>query len=108
MNGIFGENYVKIKVFFLIKGLLIHPAIQYSIDDLGTSLRRLHEDNTLMSLWHFLKHNLQRVRKSRKNNKMALHAGRHIYKPYPDGTEAGNQPISLATRGSDIVFSSHT
>ncbi|GBM09961.1 hypothetical protein AVEN_150174-1 [Araneus ventricosus] len=32
----------------------------------------------------------------------------HIYKPYPDRTEAGNQPISLATRGSDVVFSSRT
>ncbi|GBN13863.1 hypothetical protein AVEN_274455-1 [Araneus ventricosus] len=30
----------------------------------------------------------------------------HIYKPYPDRTEAGNQPISLATRSSDVVSSS--
>ncbi|GBN66089.1 hypothetical protein AVEN_80521-1 [Araneus ventricosus] len=35
-------------------------------------------------------------------------AGPHIYKPYPDRTEAGNQPIPLATRGSDVVFSSLT
>ncbi|GBN45483.1 hypothetical protein AVEN_271720-1 [Araneus ventricosus] len=34
--------------------------------------------------------------------------GMHIYKPYPDRTEAGNQPISLATRGSDVVLSSRT
>ncbi|GBL94483.1 hypothetical protein AVEN_235588-1 [Araneus ventricosus] len=34
--------------------------------------------------------------------------GLHIYKPYPDRTEAGKQPISLATRGSDVVFSSRT
>ncbi|GBN81363.1 hypothetical protein AVEN_136596-1 [Araneus ventricosus] len=33
-------------------------------------------------------------------------AGEHIYKPYPDRTEAGNQSISLATRSSDVVFSS--
>ncbi|GBN53253.1 hypothetical protein AVEN_16524-1 [Araneus ventricosus] len=32
----------------------------------------------------------------------------HIYKPYPDRTEAGNQSISLATRSSDVVFSSRT
>ncbi|GBN42760.1 hypothetical protein AVEN_131530-1 [Araneus ventricosus] len=32
----------------------------------------------------------------------------HIYKPYPDRTEAGNQSISLATRNSDVVFSSRT
>ncbi|GBM46471.1 hypothetical protein AVEN_78612-1 [Araneus ventricosus] len=32
----------------------------------------------------------------------------HNYKPYPDRTEAGNQPISLATRGSDVIFSSRT
>ncbi|GBM95830.1 hypothetical protein AVEN_242835-1 [Araneus ventricosus] len=30
----------------------------------------------------------------------------HIYKPYPDRTEEGNQSISLATRSSDVVFSS--
>ncbi|GBM26126.1 hypothetical protein AVEN_87279-1 [Araneus ventricosus] len=35
-------------------------------------------------------------------------SGLHIYKPYPDRTEAENQPISLATRGSDITFSSCT
>ncbi|GBN68281.1 hypothetical protein AVEN_98479-1 [Araneus ventricosus] len=35
-------------------------------------------------------------------------AWRHIDKPYPDRTEAGNQSISLATRGSDVVFSSPT
>ncbi|GBN81629.1 hypothetical protein AVEN_161517-1 [Araneus ventricosus] len=32
----------------------------------------------------------------------------HIYKPYPDRTEAGNQSLSLATRSSDVVFSSRT
>ncbi|GBN65192.1 hypothetical protein AVEN_8427-1, partial [Araneus ventricosus] len=35
-------------------------------------------------------------------------SGWYIYKPYPDRTEAGNQTISLATRGSDVVFSSRT
>ncbi|GBO24844.1 hypothetical protein AVEN_96730-1 [Araneus ventricosus] len=35
-------------------------------------------------------------------------SGTHIYKPYPDRTEAGNQSISLATRSSDVVFSSRT
>ncbi|GBM01223.1 hypothetical protein AVEN_253621-1 [Araneus ventricosus] len=35
-------------------------------------------------------------------------AGWHIYKPYPDRTEAGNQSTSLATRSSDVVFSSRT
>ncbi|GBO27621.1 hypothetical protein AVEN_239945-1 [Araneus ventricosus] len=35
-------------------------------------------------------------------------SGRHIYKPYPDRTEAGNQSISLATRSNDVVFSSRT
>ncbi|GBM33467.1 hypothetical protein AVEN_55789-1 [Araneus ventricosus] len=35
-------------------------------------------------------------------------SGAHIYKPYPDRTKAGNQPISLATRDSDVVFSSRT
>ncbi|GBN74974.1 hypothetical protein AVEN_203360-1, partial [Araneus ventricosus] len=34
--------------------------------------------------------------------------GRHIYKPYPDRTETGNQSTSLATRSSDVVFSSRT
>ncbi|GBM62635.1 hypothetical protein AVEN_103625-1 [Araneus ventricosus] len=32
----------------------------------------------------------------------------HIYKPYPDRTEAGNQSISLATRSTNVVFSSRT
>ncbi|GBO07345.1 hypothetical protein AVEN_158779-1 [Araneus ventricosus] len=37
-----------------------------------------------------------------------LCTGMHFYKPYPDRIEAGNQPISLATTGSDVVFSSRT
>ncbi|GBM59929.1 hypothetical protein AVEN_4001-1 [Araneus ventricosus] len=32
----------------------------------------------------------------------------HIYKPYPDRTEAGNQPIPLATRAGDVTPSSRT
>ncbi|GBM48291.1 hypothetical protein AVEN_98037-1 [Araneus ventricosus] len=35
-------------------------------------------------------------------------SGQHIYKPYPDRTETENQPLSLATRDSDVVFSSRT
>nr|GBN36163.1 hypothetical protein AVEN_229152-1 [Araneus ventricosus] len=31
-------------------------------------------------------------------------SGLHIFKPYPDRTEAGNESISLATRSSDVVF----
>ncbi|GBO29563.1 hypothetical protein AVEN_103650-1 [Araneus ventricosus] len=36
------------------------------------------------------------------------YAWTHIYKPYPDRTETGNQSISLATRIIDVVFSSST
>ncbi|GBN74078.1 hypothetical protein AVEN_273050-1 [Araneus ventricosus] len=37
-----------------------------------------------------------------------IETGPHIYKPYLDRTEAGNQPISLALRSSDVVSSSRT
>ncbi|GBO28926.1 hypothetical protein AVEN_66358-1 [Araneus ventricosus] len=43
-----------------------------------------------------------------KRTKKIAFSGQHIYKPYPDRTEAGNQPISLATRRSDVVYSSRT